>query len=143
MMLTKWTLTYIKNRDVMLKKISKVEDKKEYILVTNKDETHIVYIVKEKLTSLAPIMRRFKELEEEHKANKFTLVLYNQRQNLDQVISAWDNLLDLEKLTIVFANPETNEKWVVAPYVHDKIADPQNLKNGLVSLFEGVEEYQE
>ncbi|MBD3259230.1 hypothetical protein GF371_01205 [Candidatus Woesearchaeota archaeon] len=140
-MLKQWTLNYLKNRDIMLKRISTIEDKKDYILVKNKDETHIIVIVKEKLGSIRSVLDEFKKLEKKHKAQKLTLVLYNTKKNVDLLLKSWDAFLEFPSLSIVFANPSVNDKWIVSPAIHSKIADKKSLKHGLLSMFQNVEPY--
>jgi hypothetical protein len=140
-MLKEWTLTYLKNRDVLLRRISKIEDLEHYILVSNNDETHVVVIVKEKISDMDNILSKFKELEQKHKANKLTLVVLNQKENVEIIVKEWNKLIAFPTLSIVFANPKANAKWIIAPYVHNKVADQRNLKQGVFSMFQEVEQY--
>ncbi|MBW3011220.1 hypothetical protein KY335_03425 [Candidatus Woesearchaeota archaeon] len=140
-MLKDWTLTYLKNRDVLLKRISKIEDLDQYLLVSNKDETHIVVIVKENISDIKPILDQFRDLEKKHKADKLTLVVLNQKENVNMVVKEWEKLIVFPTLSIVFANPKANSRWIIAPYVHNRIADPKNLKQGIMSMFQEVEPY--
>ena len=137
-MLKEWTLTYIKNRDILLRRISKIEDKGEYFLITHADESHVVVVVKEIISDFVAILDRLRELEKLHTATKLTLVVYNTEDNMSHVIRHWNELIALSTLTIIFVNTATNEKWSVSPYVHHKIADPETLEQGLKALFESV-----
>ncbi|MBW3012706.1 hypothetical protein KY325_00900 [Candidatus Woesearchaeota archaeon] len=140
-MLKDWTLNYLKNKDIMLKRISTIEDKGSYILVKNKDETHVIVIVKEKLDSVQPVLDDFKKYEALHKAQKLTLILYNTKKNMELLLKSWDAFLEFPTLSIIFANPAVNDKWIISPAVHHKIADKKSLKQGLISMFQNVEPF--
>ncbi len=137
-MLKDWTLTYIKNRDILHRKISTVADKGDYFLVTNADESHVVIVVKDSINDFAALIVRLRELEKLHSATKLTLVVYNTEKNLNHLMLHWKELLTLATLTVIFVNTATNEKWLISPYVHHKIADPESLELGLKSLFESI-----
>ena len=116
-----------------------IEEKEDYILITNEDGSHVIVIVKEKLEALKPIVDRFTQLEQEHKPIKLTLVLLNKKENVDLIVSGWPHLIKKSNLSVLFVNPETNNKWSINPHIHDKIADKKSLKKGLLSIFESVE----
>lgn len=138
-MLKEWTHNYLKNKDILHKRISTVTDKGDYILVKNKDETCVIVIVKEKIDSMEPVLELFKKYEKKHKAQKLTLVIYNSKKNLDLLIKSWKKVTEFLTLTVIFANPKVNEKWIINPAIHNRIADPKNLKQGLLSMFKNVE----
>jgi len=138
-MLKDWAKTYFLNKNLLLGKKPKVEEKEDYILITNEDESHVIVIVKESVQDLNPVLKRFDELEKLHKAKKLTLVLYNKAENVDIVVKHWAELVKRPSLSVLFANPHTNNKWVLTPYIHNKIADVKNLKRGLQSMYSSVE----
>lgn len=140
-MLKDWTLNYIKNRDLVHRRISNVEDKGDYFLVTHKDESHIVFLVHEKMDDLSEVVARIKQLEKEHNATKISLVIYNTKSNLELLLKHWKELVEIVNLTVVFANPRIADKWIISPHVHDKIADAETLELGVRTMFESVEEY--
>jgi len=140
-MLREWTLDYIKNRDIVHRRISNVEDKGDYFLVTHKDESHIIFLVKEDIDDFSNVIDKIDELSKENNPDKITLVLYNNKVNLDSLLKYWKTLSERTNLTIIFANPRANEKWVISPNVHNKIADPETLEQGIKTMFEGVESY--
>lgn len=138
-MLKEWAKTYFLNKDLIMGKKPKVEEKDDYILITNEDGSHVIVIVKESPEKIQPIINRFSELENEHKPIKLTLVLLNRMQNIDLIVSGWDELVTKPNLSILFVNPDTNNKWSINPYIHSKIADRKTLKKGLLSLYGTVE----
>lgn len=138
-MLKEWTKTYFLNKDLLRGKKPKVEEKEDHIIITNEDESHVIVIVKEKLQDLSNVLKRFDELEKQYPGAKLTLVLYNMKENVELVAKSWDALVKKQNLTILFANPDTNNKWILTPYIHNKIADVKKLKSGLISLYSTVE----
>ncbi len=137
-MLKDWAITYIKSRDIILRRISAIEDKGDYFLVSHKDESHVVVIVRDVLSGFAELMPRIQELEKLHRANKVTVIIYNNELNFKHLVTAWSELIQHSLLTIIFANPALNEKWSISPTIHHKIADPLSLKQGLRAIFESV-----
>jgi len=142
-LLKEWTLNYLKNRDIVLRRISTIEQKNGYFIVKNKDESHIAIVVKEKIEDFGILLKKIKDLEEEHKADKVTLVIYNSKENFSHLLKNWKKLILIEKMTIIFVNTECNEKWSIVPYIHNRIADPESLETGLKSLFESVPIYSD
>ena len=140
-MLKEWTLSYIKNRDLVHRRISNVEDKGDYFLVTHKDESHIILLVKENIDNFSVVIERIKQLEKDHSANKISLVIYNNKQNLELLLKHWNELAEIVQLTLIFANPRIGDKWIISPHVHDKIADSETLELGVRTMFESVESY--
>jgi hypothetical protein len=138
-LLKEWAKTYFFNKDLLMGKKPKIEEKDDHIVITNQDGSHVIVIVKEKLESVKPVVERFSKLEEQHKPIKLTLVLYNKKENIELVVSGWKELIGKQNLTVLFVNPHANDKWSVNPYIHDKIADKKSLKKGLLSLYETVE----
>jgi len=138
-LLKKWAKTYFLNKDLLIGKKPIIEEKDDYILITNEDQSHVIVIVKEKLENIKPIVERFTELENLHKPTKLTLVLYNKKENVQLIVKGWHELIKKPNLSILFVNPKTHTKWSVNPYIHNKIADKKTLKKGLLSLYTTVE----
>jgi hypothetical protein len=138
-LLKEWAKTYFYNKDLLMGRKPKIDDKEDYILITNNDETHVIVIVKEKLETILPVMQKFAELENTHKPSKLSLVLYNNSENIDLVVKGWDELIKKNNLSILFVNPHTNNKWSLNPHFHNRIADRKSLKKGLLSLYSSVE----
>ena len=138
-LLKEWAKTYFLNKDLLMGRKPKIEEKEDYILITNEDGSHVIVIVKDKLSAIAPVMERFSKLEQEHKPIKLTLVLFNKMENIDLVVAGWSELVKKPNLSVLFVNPHTNNKWSLNPHIHNKIADKKTLKKGLLSLYETVE----
>jgi len=140
-MLKEWTYNYIKHKDIINRRISDIKDFEDHFLVNNKDGSHLIFLIKDHVHELNGVIERIKALEREHNASRITLVVYNNKSNFDLLISHWNDLVSMQTLTIVFSNPKVNDKWMITPSIHDKIADSESLKIGLKSMFETIEEF--
>ncbi len=132
--LKEWALMYFKNRDIMLQKIDKIDEKDESIIISNNDGSMNHVEVKEFVDDLEIVVNTFKD-------KSGTLVMFNNKDNLDFVIDNWQKLIELKELTLIFVNPESlqEKKWIINPYVHDKVTEPKSLRAGLIALFTTVD----
>lgn len=125
-----WAEAYLRHRDIFERKIERLESQEHGFRIVEKDGTKRHCFVKEVLTDeLLPLL-------EDH----LVIVNRNRQENLEWVLRHWDALSKLPRLRIVFANVAKNEKWVLMPYSHDRVADPESLREGLESLFSSVPE---
>lgn len=61
------------------------------------------------------------------------IVCVNNKKNLDYIIRHWKELVK-SKCTIILINPDMKDKWIIKPFVHEMIADPESLEQGLKSM---------
>jgi hypothetical protein len=129
-----WTESYVRLKDVVAQKIDKIKKTDFGLEIKNNDDTSSFVVV----DPSSDHFEKVKELKDKH----VTFITLNAKPNLDALIKEWTNLNKIQNLTIVFVNPFsiTEEKWIVNPYVHDKIADPATLDLGLKTMFDCVEE---
>ncbi|MFH0875973.1 MAG: hypothetical protein V1859_08600 [archaeon] len=128
--LLEWAKIYLKNKDTHAKKIISMNcsfDKIECECI----DGPIVYFMSETLDA---------SLLEKVMSGKRGIFCLNIKKNIDFIIKNWNELIKNKELIVVFANPATNNKWVLRPYTHNLISDESTLSLGLKSLFEGVEE---
>ncbi|MBN1502685.1 hypothetical protein JW930_04010 [Candidatus Woesearchaeota archaeon] len=131
--LVSWTLLYVKNKDILQKKLLDYSVQDNALICNYTYGKHTYYIHKTLNESL------INNLNNEY----ITLVCLNTKKNLLFVVKHWSKLIKYCKLSIVYANPEMNEKWVLHPYTHNRIADANSLKIGLQTMFESVQEVNE
>ena len=127
MELYEWTKHYIKFKDQFKKQIQKTTYETNLIIVKTKTET-IKYFITEKLENSI-------KLKNKEKNEKTILVCLNSKENLKTITTKWDELIN-EQLTIIFVNPKTNEKWLIQPKTHNKIAE--KIKDSLKILYESI-----
>ncbi len=137
-LLKEWALNYIKNRDLLVKQIEKIEE--------NKDGWDIVVTARSglKFYLIVPKMENFEKILERVNNHHLTVVAFNTKENLDIMIENWSKVKDHEHLAIMFVNPnsELDKKWLVFPYTHHKITEKASLKKGLKTLFNTVDPWR-
>jgi hypothetical protein len=133
--LKEWYLKYRKNRDIMLKRISSIEENKVPLIIYNKDNTQEIIIINENTSSLIDLLNDI--------SNTFyiNIVLLNKKNHIDILIKEWDKLIEYKNLTILFVNPEsiTEKRWLIKPAIHNTISEKATLKQGIYSIAEAVE----
>ncbi len=125
-----WYVIYARHKDLLQKRITDIKEQGDRIIVTYKDHVEQVHLV-EKLSSFD-----LKELGDPDGYHH--LVLANTLANVSAVVKEWKALVGYPHLKIIFYNPEAKEKWILWPAVHDKVAEPDMLEDGLKGLSEHV-----
>ncbi|HIH32265.1 TPA: hypothetical protein HA235_06165 [Candidatus Woesearchaeota archaeon] len=119
--LLEWTINYIKNKDLTLKKIQAIETVKDIINIKYPDKT-TRFQVKPVLDDKALMPQ--------------TVVCLNSEENFKFLIKNWAKMSKINGLNILFVNQKNNDKWLINPYVHSMIADPASLETGLRAMFD-------
>jgi len=127
-----WTISYVKHRDMLVKSIVNIKEELDRVIVKFKDKEQVFLIRPTADDSV---------IQEINKDKNIGIVMLNSRENLDFLIKNWRKLIKFEKLTLFFINPfsEPDKKWLISPYIHNKICDKDSLKLGLKTMFETVE----
>ena len=138
--LVEWTINFIKNKDIVAKKIEQIENGKDGfdLYIKYKDREHY-YIIVPNLVDIDSITQRINDIFH------FTIVTLNSKESFDALLKNWNKLINFKFLSIIFVNPfsEIDKKWIIFPYTHNKISDESSLKIGLKSMFEMVEPIEE
>lgn len=138
--LVEWTINFLKNKDILAKKIEKIENGKDDfdLYVKYKDREHYL-IVEPQLKDFNSIMQKI------NNNSYFSIVTLNSKENFDVVVKNWNALVGFKFLNIIFVNPfsESDKKWIIFPHTHHKICDEQSLDTGLKSMFGMVEPIEE
>lgn len=126
--LLEWYAGFVKHKDIFAKKIEKIEQGKDCMLVHYKDQCEEAYPVPALENGNIPELKKEKRV---------TIITANTKKNLDLLVANWQKLARYPELTIYFVNPASTKeiKWVIRPNLHDKVADTDTLKSGLKSLF--------
>ncbi|MBI2176644.1 hypothetical protein HYU40_04865 [Candidatus Woesearchaeota archaeon] len=132
--LKEWALRYVKHRDISVKKITAVKDTDYGFRVANSDGTSTDCIIQPSLKGLSS---RFVSAAV---GNTLVVTLSND-ENIRAVYSMWDALAANQGLLIVFVSPFSGQedKWVLRPYLHNKVCDRSSLLQGLRAMAELVE----
>ena len=135
-----WTVNFIKNKDIISKKIENIENGKDgFDLYVRYKDREQYFIITPNFLDIEPIIQRMND------KFYFTIVTLNSKENFDAMLKNWSRLIDFKFLSIIFVNPfsELDKKWIIAPNIHQKISDESSLKNGLRAMFEMVEPIEE
>ena len=138
--LVDWTVNFIKNKDIISKKIEKIENGKDnFDLYVKYKDREQYFIIVPNIADIDAIIQRI------NNNYYFSIVTLNSKENFDIVIKNWNKLISFKFLNIIFVNPfsEMDKKWIVFPYTHHKICDESSLKNGLKSMFGMVDQIDE
>ena len=138
--LVDWTVNFIKNNDIISKKIEKIENGKDVfdLYVKYKDREQY-FIIAANIADIDPIIQKL------NSNYYFSIVTLNSKENFEVIIKNWNRLIGFKFLNIIFVNPFSgmDKKWIVFPHTHHKICDESSLKTGLRAMFEMVEPIEE
>lgn len=126
-----WTQRYIRNKDLISKRIERLDTEGDLIVCTYRDGKKgqyriLPFITAEDLTRL--------DVEET------TIVCQNDRKNLKVLSDNWDAASSHGELCMIFVNLSSNRRWIIFPHTHNLICDPESLKRGLLALYNSIEE---
>lgn len=131
--LIEWTELFIKNKNLLHKTLSSLSVVKNALVCEYNYGKHTYYI--------------FPELKQEILSSlntKYTtIVCLNKKSNLSFITKNWNSFVKYPHLSIIFTNPSANEKWIICPHTHARIADHGSLALGLKTMFESIEEVNE
>lgn len=137
-----WTFHFIKNKDIVLKKIVGIEEyvNQDYIFVEYKDKKMVYYVVPF-IDDFEKVWSSLQEFKNKTNSTGSCIVMFNNKENLDNVIEKWDIINKDPKFQIVFSNPFsiTEKRWIIIPHTHSMITEATALKSGLKSLFGTVD----
>ena len=138
--LVEWTVQFIKNKDLVAKKIEKIENGKDGLdLYVKYKDREQYFIIASSINDIDSIIQKI------NNNFYFSIVTLNSKENFDIVLKNWHKLINFKFLNIIFVNPfsEMDKKWIIFPHTHQKICDGSYLKNGLKSMFNMVEPIEE
>lgn len=134
--LVDWIIDYLKNKDLLLKKIELVEKNKDgfdvYVKFKDKEQ---FFIVKPAIDDVEAILSKF------NSENYSGLVMFNTASNFDILVRNWERFAKFKNLCVYFVNPfsQLDKKWIIYPYTHNNICEKNALEKGLKAMFEMVE----
>ena len=135
-----WTINFIKNKDIVSKKIEQIENGKDsFDLYVKYKDREQYFIIAPNINDIDFIIGKISGVV--NNTAYFSIVTLNSKVNFDIILENWNKLINFKFLNIIFVNPfsELDKKWIIFPYTHNKICDESSLKSGLKSMFETVE----
>ena len=121
-----WCEQYIRSRDAMERKLKTLERKGDVIIAAYKDKA---------VTFLPQASLDEKNIPSDGHA---TIVCVQTNANFNTLVNNFMAYAKNPHLTVIFLNPQLNEKWSLKPAVHAAVADHSNLKAGLQTHFQTV-----
>jgi hypothetical protein len=122
-----WTLNHIKQKNSMLGQNPEIKEEENKIKCGYK-EKNVIYNCDENLS-----LEQIKSIDE--KIENYLVCLCNEH-NFKLLIDNWNLFKTKPKLTFIFVSPQMDDKFVVKPHIHAKIADPATLKQGLRTMYD-------
>lgn len=132
--LMNWIVRYVKNKDLILKKIVDVTLDSGGVSVKNKSGQISRYVVLLSLASLESVV------SSQPKDCELCVITINSKDNMNFLVKKWDFAVSNSFLTVIFVNPfsDLDEKWVVKPSIHARICEKKNLARSFSSISETV-----
>jgi hypothetical protein len=136
--MTEWIIHYLRNKDIVAKNIISIDIVSDGLLVKYKNSEQF-YKLLPSIVDCNEIIQKIKE------HLNLALVLLNSRDNFQIITQNWKRFIDFPQFTILFINPfsQLDTKWIINPYIHNKICDNASLLTGLKSIFGTVEPISE
>lgn len=135
-----WTISFIKHKDALTKKIENIEKNKDgFDLYVKYRDREQYFLIAPDITDIESIIQRI------NNEKYFSIVALNSKSNFEIMLKNWNKLVHFKFLNIIFINPfsELDKKWIIFPHTHQKICDENSLETGLKSMFEMVEPIEE
>lgn len=70
------------------------------------------------------------------------LVTLNTKKNFELIVKHFKELAKFHnflQVMVINPNSQTDMKWIIFPYTHSRIADPETLELGLKAMFDTVD----
>ena len=136
--LSEWIVNFVRHKDIIKKSILDIKAGENRVDVKFKDKEQVFLIMPE-LDSLESFEQITKELE--NKDRYVAVVCINSDKNINFLVQNWKEAAKHPQLSFYFVNPSssTEQKWIIFPHVHNRIADMSSLKMGLAAMAECVE----
>jgi hypothetical protein len=122
--LRNWTILYVQHKDVFARKLKDYAEENGKLVFNFKDHTMHAYAMEDLAVPPAD--------------GKTLVTTLNTKHNMEFLMRHWHEFANIPHLTIIFVNPERNEKWFIVPHTHAMIADP-NIEVAIRSLSESVQ----
>ncbi len=132
--LKEWMVRYVKNKDLISKKIISVTEEETSFVVKRNDYEQKFFI--------EPYLKDLNKLSGKGYEHRKTFVCFHTKENFNALIKNWEFFVGLGKMfTICFVNPfsKTDKVLSLSPYTHNMISEKEALEQGLRTMSESVE----
>lgn len=146
MSLTEWIITFVKHKDMLKHQLQSIAEKDGMVHAVFKDSKVQDYFVLEKHADATTLMHVLDAAKKSDADLNYSVhvVWYNTQANLKALITHWQQCASHQRLHFYFVNPKssTDIKWIINPWLHNRISDSSHLEVGLKSMFSMVEEWK-
>ncbi|MBR9700583.1 hypothetical protein GOV11_01835 [Candidatus Woesearchaeota archaeon] len=122
MLLSDWFTIYIKHKDILERKLESIEQDGDHLKISYSDRKVTGYVL-DNLT-----LPKIK--------GQTLIATLHTRENVKTLLDQWKKFSGHKDLTIVFANPKLNEKWIVRPASHSIVTN--DIAQGIWAMAEHV-----
>ena len=131
--LVDWCIRYLENKDMVRREIESVEEKKEGSFKIKFKNGLRQFLVIEDFSA-----QSVAGISDDVSSGIFIL---NSPSNVNAFLKEWGALSKKKKLMCYFINPFSNmdKAWIIIPYVHAMVCDPDSLEMGIKTMSEMVE----
>ena len=139
-LLAEWTLEFVKNKDITSRRIKAIEHNKNgFDMCVRYNDKEQCFAIAHSLENTRQVMQRIGH------ESCVAIVTLNSGKNLDFLFRNWNDFARFKFLSIIFVNPlsSLDKKWIIVPYLHDRICDKSSLELGLKSIAQAVEQIEE
>lgn len=129
-----WMVRYLKNKDIITKKIVGIEEFDDSFKIARSDREITFFI--------EPFLNDLNVLEKLNKIEHRALVCFHTKQNFGVFLEKWKEFVAVGRnFTIYFVNPfsKLERVLILNPHTHDLISDEESLEQGLKTMAETVE----
>ena len=143
MSLIEWITLFLRNKDMIKQQILHIEEKGHIVHITYKGEKKQDSFCYDTLHDLNEVFSAAKKSDTEP-TYSVNVVCYNTAANLQMLIDHWQQFATHQRLMVYFVNPtsHTDIKWILNPWLHNRIGDQKSLVAGLKSMASMVEEWK-
>ena len=127
MKLTEWVVQHVKQKDIIKGDLTSYKEEQSKVVCEYK-ETKATYFCEENLS-----LEKIKSVND-NETNFF--VCKGNEHDFKLLTDNWNLFKTKKNLAFIFLNPSMQEKWVIKPYVHSKIAQAATLKQGLRTMYD-------
>ncbi|MFA6888118.1 MAG: hypothetical protein WC254_01325 [Candidatus Woesearchaeota archaeon] len=142
MTLKEWIIAFIRGKDAIKQQLVSLNEG-TIVHAVYKDNKTQDFFAKETLDDLHDVFVAAKKSDSDP-LYSVHVACYNTSHNLKILVQHWKEYVAHQRLFFYFVNPDstTEIKWVVNPWLHNRISDDKKLEIGLKSLFSMVEEWK-
>ena len=133
--LAQWMERYLKNKDLIHKRIKQIAVSGDTLTLTYADRTTSIRIIPQLPTAQQALIPFAS-------ATHCSIVTYNTQENFEAFVRDWETYAKFKRhFSIYFVNPfsKQDKLWVLFPSSHHAITEPAALKPGLITIASTVD----